>query len=698
MKLLHLSLIIFLVASQAFAGKMFVGQTQVRETSGAQTASTLFEVNSTTRASIPAPKMTATQRDAISSPAAGFMIFNTTTNAFNVYNGTAWVAVGSSTGGINYVTGGDAEGGTTGWATYADAAQATPVDCTAGSPTVTWTTTSSSPLRDNNSFLYTRDAANRQGQGASYAFTIASVDQAKVLTIAFDYGVASGTWQPGSSTQDSDVEPYIYDVTNAVIIQPAGYKLTGGSTGAFKYSGTFQTASNSTSYRLCLHTATTAASALTVKFDSVSVGPGSPGTIGSIVTDEVAWTPTFTGFGTVSAVTATSKRVGDRLAVRGVFTAGTTTATQARISIGFNGADGNVTTAAAIPAAGQICGWWADNTVNISGSILCTPSVAYVTLSLIDATHDGYTAQNGSTLISAAGKLAFGFEVPITGWGSSVTMSNDTDTRVVAAIVSGDPASATVGNPIIVPTVIYDSHGAYNNATGRYTVPVPGVYKVFGALQSASAATTLTIYKNAVSTSLAGNLDSNGEATFASAVNCIAGDIIDLRPGGTVDATTMTLNFERVSGPATIAATETVAARYTNTAGSTLTKSADNVVPFATKDYDTHSAFVTDTFTAPISGKYEACAGIVIATGATWAAADVFLLAIQKNGTDSSVNAMYQQASHTTGVGNTICASLNLVAGDTIKVNAHPTKAAASNVTLNTTAGYNWLAIKRIGN
>jgi hypothetical protein len=47
-----------------------------------------LEVTSTTRGFLP-PRMTTTQRDAISSPAAGLVIYNTTTSKLQVYT-TAW--------------------------------------------------------------------------------------------------------------------------------------------------------------------------------------------------------------------------------------------------------------------------------------------------------------------------------------------------------------------------------------------------------------------------------------------------------------------------------------------------------------------------------------------------------------------------------------------------------------------------------
>jgi len=59
--------------------------------------SALLDLTSTSKGFL-APRMTTTQRDAISSPAAGLMIYNTTTNAYNVYASGAWGAIGSGGG------------------------------------------------------------------------------------------------------------------------------------------------------------------------------------------------------------------------------------------------------------------------------------------------------------------------------------------------------------------------------------------------------------------------------------------------------------------------------------------------------------------------------------------------------------------------------------------------------------------------
>ncbi len=68
----------------------------------AANASAMLDVSSTTKGFLP-PRMTTTQRDAITSPAEGLTIYNTTIKSVQVYNGTAWYStvhfIGESYGG-----------------------------------------------------------------------------------------------------------------------------------------------------------------------------------------------------------------------------------------------------------------------------------------------------------------------------------------------------------------------------------------------------------------------------------------------------------------------------------------------------------------------------------------------------------------------------------------------------------------------
>jgi len=67
-------------------------------------ASSILEMRTTTRGLL-IPRMTITERDAISSPATGLMVYNTTTSKFNFYNGSSWIAFFSGSSGVNSITG-----------------------------------------------------------------------------------------------------------------------------------------------------------------------------------------------------------------------------------------------------------------------------------------------------------------------------------------------------------------------------------------------------------------------------------------------------------------------------------------------------------------------------------------------------------------------------------------------------------------
>lgn len=165
-------------------------------------------------------------------------------------------------GPINKIGNNEAIVNTSGWATYADAAGTTPVDCTGGSPSITWTRSTSSPLRGSANFLETKGATNRQGDGVAYAFSIDNADVSKNLSISFDV-------KAGTNYAASDNAIYIYDVTNAALITPTTTSV--GSTN-YTFTSTFL-ATTSTSYRLCVHTASTNALAYTVQYDNFFVGP-----------------------------------------------------------------------------------------------------------------------------------------------------------------------------------------------------------------------------------------------------------------------------------------------------------------------------------------------------------------------------------------------------------------------------------------
>jgi len=178
-------------------------------------------------------------------------------------------------GSINYIKNPGAESATTGWATYSDAAQNIPVDGTGGTATgLTFTRSTTTPLIGSGQFSLAKDAANRQGKGVSYDFTIDRAYQATTLGISFNYNagsltVANGITPPNNdgttstNAGNSDIEVFIYGVTNSVLIPVSPQVITGNGSNNFIFNGTFQTSSNYTSYRLIFHIATASTSAWT---------------------------------------------------------------------------------------------------------------------------------------------------------------------------------------------------------------------------------------------------------------------------------------------------------------------------------------------------------------------------------------------------------------------------------------------------
>lgn len=135
------------------------------------------------------------------------------------------------------------------------------------------------------------------------------------------------------------------------------------------------------------------------------------------ITAWVDYTPTFTGFGTPSNVKASSRRVGANLEVRIKFTSGTSTATEGRISIGFNGTDGNVTSDGTVVSTIQYAG---NGPLSYTGAnfptVLIESAVSYLTVGISNSARSGLTKVTGSTLLTSGDSISFSASIPISGW------------------------------------------------------------------------------------------------------------------------------------------------------------------------------------------------------------------------------------------------------------------------------------------
>jgi len=193
-----------------------------------------------TNTSMQVPVGTTAQRP---SGASGDFRFNSENLQFEGYNGSAWGTIGGSgSGGINYLEDNpDFEANDDGYVEYADAAADVPVDGTGGSATSTFARNTTTPLRGNGDGLFSKPASNEQGEGFAYDFSIANSDQAQKLTITFEYDASDADYA------DGDIKIFVYDKTNTNLIRVNGEDLQGGKG---KHYAQFQTASDSTEYRL----------------------------------------------------------------------------------------------------------------------------------------------------------------------------------------------------------------------------------------------------------------------------------------------------------------------------------------------------------------------------------------------------------------------------------------------------------------
>lgn len=114
---------------------------------------------------------------------------------------------------------------------------------------------------------------------------------------------------------------------------------------------------------------------------------------------------------------------------------------------------------------------------------------------------------------------------------SAGTTSAPTWSSAIACRASGTPSSTTVGNVIILGTADFDTNSAYNTGTGRYTVPYAGKYLVAVYINTTNSV-TINVYKNASSDAII-TQTAGGIGYGATVVSCAAGDILDIRPGGT---------------------------------------------------------------------------------------------------------------------------------------------------------------------
>lgn len=522
--------------------------------------------------------------------------------------------VGGGAGGINYIENSDAESGTTGWAVYADAAGASPVDGTGGSVTsgLTLTASASSPLVGTQSFLFTKPASDCQGQGFSYDFTIDAGYQAQILRLTLPYSTsASYVDAVSGNIVTSDMQFFIYDVTNATLIEITDRNI--GASAQGNYIGSFQSSSNSVSYRLIGHIATTNAAAYTVQFDNVVVGPQ---TLIKGAIDVYLGALTTTGSWTTNTTYAFNYwRRGDKLIADGIITTtGAPTATSLNITIPSGLNIDSTKTSIGTDSIYQGVATYSDSGVGYPGSLRGSGTATTLRF-VFDNTSGTYTGVTQTTPFTwGAGDIVYvRYEVPIVGWASNMTLSEDSGNRQVVLRANNNAGTAVTANVTNIPfsSTVFDSTASWTGST--YVAPETGYYDVSGQIRIASDTdlNTAVYIDGVLYQDTARDLASNYHQFSAQNVLLNKGQVLSIRMNVTVtlSATSATavhyISIAKRASPQTLAGGTVVACSYTSNSGQALAD-LTNIV-FEDLRYDTHGAMNTSTgvYTVPVSGYYQ---------------------------------------------------------------------------------------------
>lgn len=596
-------------------------------------------------------------------------------------SGTALIETGNG----NVLKDPGMEGSVVAWGTYADAAGTQPVDGTGGTANVTVAYSTSSPLEGKSSLIFTKDAANRQGQGANIDFTIPDLNKGKVNRILFGYEIISGTYATG------DLTMWVINTTSGRVIPVTPTQIENSALKENKFVD-FQSDLDSNAYRLVIHVTSTSALAYSLKLDSFSVGLGSK-VYGSVATDWELVTSGASVNWTNATLTLYKRRVGDSVEYQGkVSITGTPVGGALTITVPHS-----VESLSATYVDYSNPGYWLD-----SGSVDYAVTVGYTSSNVLNVYYfnaatplRGYSSITPTAPFTAASGDELKFRVSakkVQGWSSSQQLSQDADTRVVNFIGIGASVAVTAGVTNIPLSTIKDSHAAWNGT--HYVVPVTGDYLIGGSGGATGTSTNVQVYvDNALVRNVGGFSTSLNNAISTTLTNLKAGQLISLRAS---TSTTISLQFTitRISGPSQIAASETVEATYTQASGQSIANTTTTTVNYSTKVSDSHNAVTTGAnwkFTAPVSGTYSVCASASFNANGT-GARELYL-------THSSLGVFSTAAtlpSVASSPNSFACRNVKMLQGEYVYVQVYQN--SGGSLALLSSASFNTISVTRVGN
>jgi microcystin-dependent protein len=525
-------------------------------------------------------------------------------------------AVASAT---SYITNGDFENSTTGWATYYDgSATASPAGTITGTAAnLNFARNTTTPLFGTGDFKLNQTGTSK-GAGLTYDFTLDPGLLGQVMSLSFYYKTIDVS---GTAYVDSDFSVFLYDITNSSFI-PLSTSGISRSTAASKFYASWFP-STSTRYRIFIHQTSTTTGVYSLELDRVDVSAQTTPNAAAVGA-WIAYTPTFSaGFGTVVTPEFFYKRVADTISIRGRFNTGTVAASAGTFSL---------PSGLTIPSSysyNLTKGSWRRNNGTASTAKRGTFEI-FMSDSLIYFRTDGdtlalspFATANVSSIMSSSEAIALEIsEVPIAQWTTNINLATDF-TEYASNDGSGGIAANTnystgsvqgiSGSTAPAINAVTVSAGQFTGYVVTFARPVQVADKI--DVEIVTSAGTTQWYNSAVAwpwvvqgaarygiTWNYYSADTSGKSILVMFGNGGAANTSTYGLAGGVAWTGIKWRVRKVSNGNMAEVPPVVRAEYSNSAGGT----SDNPVPFSTKVEDTHSAFTLSTgrFTAPISGAY----------------------------------------------------------------------------------------------